>query len=182
MSQTELNISDIIQIIGIIATSLTAIIAIIISVVSLKQNSKMIRESSRGYITIYSATTDWSSLNNYLIIKNFGKSAAEITKFQSNYDLLKISHIKDYPPFYEIVGTSLVPNETIRYSINLNRRPEDLHKINLYIEYKTLGKTYSESISINIDAQCKVVYLRTNPQEPLKGIAQALQDISEKLL
>lgn len=44
---TSLSTSDIIQLLGIIASLATSIIAIIISVVSLKQNSKMIADSTR---------------------------------------------------------------------------------------------------------------------------------------
>ena len=44
----KLTPSDIIQILGIIASFLTALVAIIISLVTMRQNSKMIEESSRA--------------------------------------------------------------------------------------------------------------------------------------
>ena len=50
---TKLTPSDIIQILGIIASFLTALVAIIISLVTMRQNSKMIEESSRAIISIY---------------------------------------------------------------------------------------------------------------------------------
>ena len=51
---SALTPSDIVQILGIIASFLTAIVAIIISLVTLRQNSKMLEESSRAVISVYS--------------------------------------------------------------------------------------------------------------------------------
>lgn len=42
--------TDIIEIIGIIASTTVSIVAIVISVMTLKQNSKMIEESTRPYV------------------------------------------------------------------------------------------------------------------------------------
>lgn len=182
MKNVQLTVSDIIQLVGIIATSLTSIVAIVISVISLRQNSKMIKESSRGYITVYTGTTYWSTLNNYLIIKNFGNSSATIIDFNVDYDLSKFSYAEGHIPFYKIIGTTLAPNESIKYSVTLNDRPKDLSTINISLKYITLNETYSENVTINFDAQCNVVYLRANPNDALKGISHALQDISEKML
>lgn len=49
---SKLTPSDIIQILGIIASFLTAFVAIIISLAAIRQNSKMIEESSRPIISI----------------------------------------------------------------------------------------------------------------------------------
>lgn len=49
----NLSASDIIQIVGIIVSLITSIIAICISVKTLKQNSYVLQESTRGNICIY---------------------------------------------------------------------------------------------------------------------------------
>ena len=50
--------SDIIEIIGIIASTTVSIVAIVISLITLKQNNKMIEESTRPVISIYSRYFD----------------------------------------------------------------------------------------------------------------------------
>ena len=52
----QLSPSDLIQIAGIIVSLICSLIAIAISLKTLKQNSKMIENSTRPYIGIYIAT------------------------------------------------------------------------------------------------------------------------------
>lgn len=181
MNNIKLSTSDIIQLIGIIATLFTSLTAIVISIVSLRKNSKMIEESSRGYVTIYSAITNWDSPNNYFIIKNFGNSSATIIEFESDYDLTKLSYFDDYSPFYKIIGTTLAPNESLKYNIDFSN-VKNLHEISISIKYKTLNKIYADTISINIDAISTVVYSRSQKKNPESEIVHVLQDISEKML
>lgn len=68
----KLSVSDFIQIVGIIASLITSIVAIFISILTVRQNSEMIEESTRAYISIYEATTNFSSIKYYFVIKNFG--------------------------------------------------------------------------------------------------------------
>ena len=50
---SQLTTTDYVQIIGIILSFLIGIIAIVISIATLKQNNKMIEESTRPFICIY---------------------------------------------------------------------------------------------------------------------------------
>lgn len=70
--------SDKIQLLGIVISALTSIIAIFISVHTLRQNSKMIEDSSRPYIGIYGLSTYICDRYYYIIIKNFGQSIAHV--------------------------------------------------------------------------------------------------------
>ena len=105
-----MNCSDIINIISIVINSLLAIVAIFISVKTLKQSSKAIIESSRGYIVFYIDTPLGG--NQYLVLKNFGHSSAtlksiniipEITYSKSSIDsnnklITEFSNILLEPP------------------------------------------------------------------------------------
>ena len=76
---SALTPSDIVQILGIIASFLTAIVAIIISLVTLRQNSKMLEESSRAVISVYSQSINTGTPMLFLVVKNFGNSTATIS-------------------------------------------------------------------------------------------------------
>lgn len=184
MSQTELTISDIIQIIGIIATSLTAIIAIIISVVSLKQNSKMIEESSRPYISAYISSTQFGTPIMYIVLKNFGNTAATIFDFKSDVNLSEYTYNLNAIPFNEINGLALSPQQKIIYPIkSRNDDHERLNEINLSFKYSTSHKIYKENIHLNISEYYNSLGLRNyNENKPIKTLSYSIQDISEKLL
>ena len=82
-----MSISDIINIILCILSFVLAAISVITVVITLKQNSKMIENSTRPYITIYGKKTECGILKYFLVIKNFGSSGAVITDFHSEIKL-----------------------------------------------------------------------------------------------
>ncbi len=169
-----LTTSDIIQIIGIAAATFSSIVAIIISTISLKQNSKMIRESSRGFIIAYSEVPWTGTGDYYFAIKNLGNSAATIIDFNSDCDLSKFSDFDDYFPFYKIKGTTLAPKQEFKYYVDLSNA-ENISEINIKIKYKTLNKIYTEVSCINIDAISTIVYPEN---DTMKKIAKSLETIS----
>ena len=93
----SLTPSDVIQLIGILASLITSVIAIIISVLTLKQNSKMIDETSRPYVAIYAKTTNFQSPQYYLVINNFGQTGATIS---SNVLLISLHSLFEVITFH----------------------------------------------------------------------------------
>lgn len=184
MSNTNLNISDIIQIIGIIATSSTGIIAVIISILALKQNSKMIEESSRPYISTYISSSHFGTPIMYIVIKNFGNTAATIFDFKTDINISEYTYNLNAIPFNEINGLTLAPHQKIVYPIkSRNRKDELLNKINISFKYSTANKTYSENILLNISEYYNSIDLRQYTESnPLKTLSYSIQDISEKML
>ena len=122
MASSFLTISDIIEICGIAVSLITGIVAIIISVKTLKQNSKMIEESTRPYITIYFQTTTVRTPRAYFVIKNFGNTGATISSITCDYDLKKCSVVQDGYLSYVVGKIKNNTNRTYSYvqvSINL---------------------------------------------------------------
>lgn len=184
MENIQLTTSDIIQLIGIIATSVTSILAIIISVVSLRQNSKMIEESSRPYISAYISSTQFGTPIMYIVLKNFGNTSATISDFESDVNLSEYTYNLNAVPFSKINGLTLSPHQKIAYPI----RPRNdsnirLDKINISFKYSDTHKTYKESFHLNVSEYYNSIDLRNyNNQYPLKTLSYSVQDISEKML
>ncbi len=180
-----LSASDKIEVIGIGASFILSAIAIIISVLTLRQNSKMIEESTRPYITIYSNVTDFQNLVYYLVLKNFGQSGAEITSFKCNQDLSKYCYddVKfARVPFKNIEGTFLTPGQMFKYPID-STKLKDAEPLKFEISYKSSTHTYIEKITVNCAADLGVLHLRASTQgKELKAISYALQDIGERFL
>lgn len=182
MNNIELSTSDIIQLIGIVTTSFTSLTAIIISVVSLRQNSKMIEESSRPYISVYIGATQFSQPLLYLIIKNFGESAGTITDFSSDIDLREYTYDSRHIPFGNIIGTTLSPKEEIIFPINVADSDKELNIMNISISYKSILKSYDENIQLNFPAYFDSIHLRVANKDYMQSISYTLQDIAEKML
>lgn len=188
--------SDWIQILGICASLLTSITAIIISIKTLQQNSKMIEESTRPYITIYyefSYVTD----HHFLILKNFGKSSGKIISLECDYDLKKLKDKEFNPnnsfPFLHIKNTTLVPNQSLRETIYWEKQKDNSKKfdfqiLNFKITYEANGKTYIENVCINpiAYADSPIVFKDYKPitriQSMLNTTSLSMQEITEKLL
>lgn len=82
-----------------ILSFILAVISVVTVVLTLKQNNRMIEESTRPCISVYTDEINTGNPFFYLIVKNFGKSPAYITKFESDFDFkgcYKISTDKDY--------------------------------------------------------------------------------------
>ena len=110
---SALTPSDIVQILGIIASFLTAIVAIIISLVTLRQNSKMLEESSRAVISVYSQSINTGTPMLFLVVKNFGNSTATIRKFDYDFDFTDCYCFRsDRDYLKDLVGSTLAPKQS----------------------------------------------------------------------
>lgn len=183
-SLESLSTSDIIEIISIVASLITSLVAILISIKTLAQNSKMIEESTRPYVVIYSRTTNFQSPDYYLVIKNFGQTGAVVTSIRCDFDLSLFSFKKDLIPFKHFSGTFLAPGQS--FLCNLNTRKlfqNDPPEFRFYVEYKTGRKKYSDYFTINPKADADLIQTRaaTKGQE-LRNISYTLQDLVEKQL
>lgn len=179
----QLSVSDVIDIIGIIISLVASIAAIIISVKTLRQNSKMIEESTRPLISMYIGTTYFSSTTTYLIMKNYGASSAVITDFSCSLDLSTCAYDSGYVPYSHVVGSNLCPGESLRFPILVTNLKKDIEPATVNISYKSQSKTYTEKLNINFSLQFDMLHVRANTKDQhLKEISFALQDIAEKML
>lgn len=77
-----ITVSDAIQMIGILVSLATGIIAIIFSLITIRQNSRMIKDATRPYVVVYNDfVTGAGTPIQFLIIRNFGHTAATINSF-----------------------------------------------------------------------------------------------------
>ena len=180
-----MNCSDIINIISIVINSLLAIVAIFISVKTLKQSSKAIIESSRGYIVFYIDTPLGG--NQYLVLKNFGHSSAtlksiniitEITYSKSSID----SNNKLITEFSNIL---LAPGQAIKSWFPFENYPDKEFKISL--TYETLGCIYNDVYTINLNYMATIDYLRDfsidcpDDKTALLKISNNIKNLTEKI-
>lgn len=175
----QLTISDIIQIIGIILSLLTGIVAICISIATLKQNSKMIEESTRPYIDIYSAGVYVGSSTYYIVLKNFGQSSAFINSFDCEIDLSKcINSQHPTKPFQGIEKSNIVPGQSFHALIDFKKTTEQTDVLIFHISYSSGTHSYNQDIHLKLTANIgNLVNHTTTEGKELATISETLQDM-----
>ena len=170
----QMSISDWIQAAGIITSLTVSIIAIIVSVKTLKQNSKMIEESTRPNIVIYNDIIGASSPIQYLIIRNYGNSSATITSLRLNYTG-DPKYSKSL--FAHLEGQIIAPGQSYSTAFKFD---DNATVIDASIEYASeTGKTYSGRFCIHQMALTDHAHAKTSTrslEESAKVIAGAFQD------
>lgn len=180
------NSIDWIEIISIALNLLTSIIAIVISVKTLKQSSNAIIESSRANINFYVETLTGGQY--FIVIKNFGNSPGKLLSLDvtpeldySKSPMIPSSHpvLTDYKDIF------LAPGQMIKSWFPFGKYPDKVFDVK--ISYKTLGKVYTETYTIDLNYTKGIEYIRkssidyNDTKDALAQIANTLTGISEKL-
>lgn len=187
------ELSAIINIILCILSFVLAVVSVITVIITLRQNNKMIENSTRPYITIYGQKVNFGYTKYFLIIKNFGSSSAVITKFSSEIDLSEYTLVNSSNPFEHIVGTNLAPQQSIICDLEIKKlKISQIKSFPFEIEYKGVKK-YSEKIVVNFIAETENVIVRrhsndseSNPSkqalDEFRIVSDAIQGIGERML
>lgn len=181
-----MSLSDTLELFGILASTITSIIAIVISVLTLRQNAKMIEDSSRPCIGIYGLSTYICERNYYIILKNYGSSPARIESLTYDFDIVLLSKHKNCEPFSHIDGASIAPGQSYRCAIDFDKVTKyNLTCINFHICYSSGIRKYEDDIFLKIDANLGNLEAHTKSKEektPLAVISETLQDMHIKSL
>lgn len=173
-----LSVSDYVQLLGIAATFFTSIVAIVISVKTLRQNSKMIEESNRPYVSLCTEVMNGFPV---LVLKNYGVSSAIITGFESSIDLSKLGMNETHLPFSNLIGTHLAPKQAI---VSTLKEGSLVHDFSVTVKYKYLNREYAEFIPVKVSAlqHTFTMYKDPNEGEELKTISHTLQEIQANVI
>lgn len=133
-----MNISIIINIILCILSSILAAISVATVIVTLRQNSAMIENSSRAYVSVYGDIINCQNPIFYLIVKDFGQSSAFIMSLKCDTDLNKFSYAENLHPFSHLENTSIAPNQKFKCTLDqLKLFNPGISSINFEVSYKT---------------------------------------------
>lgn len=162
-----------------ICTLGVSIISIIIAVLTLRQNNRMIEESIRPLVCVYSEYIIVGEGYLYLVVKNFGHSAATIDEFDVDCNLTGCYMIKSNKDFLkELEGSLLAPGQCRTCLINYEKVKKT---ITFKIRYHNGNKRYEDLFRFNPTAAAN---LPTNVStgDDNKQIAQTLQEMLKKNL
>lgn len=171
-----MDIATIVNIILCILSFIVAAISVGLVLISIRQNNKMLEESTRPVITIYTQSINFGLPVTYLIVKNCGNSPAYMKKFNADVDFTgcyKINSPKNY--IDEFSRCNFAPGQS-RYCILDLDKMQNI--VNFTIEYSSQTKTYKEKFEIDLSAASGMPYSRNeNPDKALFQISIALQEM-----
>lgn len=176
--QYQLTPSDIIEICGIIASLLVSIVAIVISLVSLRQNSRMIEESTRPNLQIYPV---YMNSILYIVIKNYGSSEAYIDQIDCSHQFSQKETMGDKlgaDIFSRIKGAILSPGYAIKCPLIAHKITDNDFRFHLF--YHSSEKSYEAEFHFNISANAPFadIYPTSDTTNGhLKNISRELRDI-----
>lgn len=176
--------SDWITFWGTVATVLFGVISAGIAIFTLRQNSRMIEESTRPYISIYFDVLFISSQQPRFIFKNFGKTGATITDFEYPDIIRKVKFDNKgfiNSQFDKIKGIYLSPGQS--FAITWPEFPkEKLDNLSFKIDYETEKKSYSDKINLSVgdNAQSFALKTKIDKENELTMTAKALDEICQR--
>lgn len=179
----ELSTSDIIQIIGIMVAIITGISSIVISVITLRQNSKIVKESNKAQIEIFPYKV-YGDMFPRIRIQNFGLTTGTILDIKTIPEM-PIDHMVINPfEFYK--DLSLAPNQsftTIFCKKDSNEAEVPIEKFDIVITYKTLNDIVKSTFHINykfLDGYMESKSQSRTTESALDKINQSIQGLQQK--
>ena len=172
------------QIISAVASVIMSIASIITIVVSVIQNNEIIESSNRPYLGIFLKTLyiDKTS-QNFIICKNFGKTAAKIISVHCSIEIEKYLHQNQFNPFKHLSDVIVYPNQSFPTPIDTEKlRADNIEVISFEICYTPLypSKVIKEKHCINYSFVRNRIYQvcpHKNAKDDLKGEVGILSDI-----
>ncbi len=167
-----------------IASFILAVISVVTVIITIRQNNRMIAESTRPYITIYLDTITICEQTSYFVLKNFGHCAANITRFEYDSCLKTTMQISSlYNEQFDCIhGIILAPGQSKLLEYPVSKLNKDV--LTFVIGYTALGKYYEEKIEMNVKHFIHIPVSR--PDSKVKNNMQrqvhTLREITERLI
>lgn len=176
--QCPLTISDVIEIVGIIASLVTSIVAIVVSVKTLRQNSRMIEESTRPNLQIYPV---YMNSILYIVIKNYGASEAYIDQITCDHKFTQKEIMGDRSGdilFSNMKGAILSPGYALKCPLIAHEISDN--DFEFHVTYHSSEKTYDAEFHFNVSANAPFadIYPTSHSTDGhLQNISRELRDI-----
>lgn len=187
MSANTINI-----IISLLSFILAAI-SVITVIITLRQNNKMLEESSRPYLSFYTDEINTGSPTYFFVVRNFGHSAAIIRSISSDIcfssflvgaEQLSSDFLARINPINQLVDAVIAPGQSRIAAIDYDKVPD---RVTISVMYSsTSGKTYTEKSTIDLKAGVGMVRPKSAVNDEkeigktLKNISYTLQEILQK--
>lgn len=167
-----MDTATIVNIILCILSFLLAVISVVTVVITLRQNHKMVENSTRPYIVIYNNVVDAKIPIQYLVIRNFGQTAAKIEMVEITP---KVDFLYSDALFVNMEDQTIAPGQSYSTAFRVNNNII----LNAKVIYSADKKRYKENFKISQKAFSDQIHSKVsikNDSHALEIIAACLQD------
>lgn len=177
-----MDTATVVNIIFCVLSFILAVISVVTVVITLRQNSKMIEESTRPVISVYTDEINTGNPFFYFIVKNFGKSTAYITNFEYDFDFkgcFKVDNDIDY--LKDFNNAVLAPGQSRICMLDYAKIDKE---VTFKLKYRSgSNKEYSDEFKIDLKAGVSLPYGKVDTKgKELRTISYALQELLQKNL
>ena len=177
-----MDVATIVNVILCVLSFLLAAISVVTVVITLRQNNKMIEESTRPVISVYTDEINAGNPFFYLIVRNFGKSPAYITKFEYDFDFKGCYKIRNDRDYLEGLNNAvLAPGQSRICTLDYAKIDKE---VTFTLEYHSgAKKVYSDKFTIDLKAGVSMPYDKVATEgKELRTISYTLQEMLQKNL
>jgi len=175
---------DVTKTISELLLSSTAIIISVFAVVKTsRDNNRILEETSRAYVSIYTETLIANRKHFYIVFRNFGKSNAfiqNITVDDKTKEMIKIGN-KDF--ISDIAKSNIAPGQSITHVVITGNKEYDYDHISKFeITYLSGRKIYIDKFEFNLGANTRMPSISISNKDTDKQFLELYQDEIRKKL
>ncbi len=177
-----MDTSTIVNIILCVLSFILAAISVVTVVITLRQNNKMIEESTRPVISVYTDEINAGNPFFYLIVKNFEKTHDYIAEFEYDFDFKGCYKIRNDRDYLEGLNNAvLAPGQSRICTLDYAKIDKE---VTFTLEYHSgAKKVYSDKFTIDLKAGVSMPYGKVATEgKELRTISYALQEMLQKNL
>ena len=172
-----MTVSDKINLALAFASFVLAAISIGTVIITLRQNKQMIENSTRPYIAVmYETIVRPNELCRYIVLKNFGQTAARITAMECTGD----TNAAFLAQFKKVVGLTLAPSQRLLYFYG-GPNTASVDNLSFKYSYQAGKKVYHENVTLQLIAGASVRRAGRDTPDTVSA-AYALQEIVERMI
>lgn len=184
---TSVSAIGFLDVIKPITELLLSAVAIIISVVAVvktsKDNNRILEETSRAYISIYTETLIANSNSFYLVFRNFGHTNAvmqEIKIDDVTREMIKVGN-KDFLGY--IAKSTIAPGQSITHVVTTYNRDFDKEYVSKFeISYLSGDKKYEDVFEFSLGMNTRMPSVSISTKDVSEQFLELYQDDIRKRL
>lgn len=188
-----MDVATIVNIILCVLSFVLAAISVVTVIITLKQNSRMIEESTRPVLSFYTASINTGGGPAfYFVARNFGGSIAVIESISSKQDFANfifgaelLDEVERFEPIRNLQNAVIAPGQSRICALDYNLTP---NRIEIDVEYRSnVGKKYKEHISFDPKAGVDMLTTKSSGRKDdtgstLEKMSYTLQEMLQKEL
>lgn len=169
-----------------ILSFILAAVSVITVIITLRQNNRMLEESTRPVLSFYTDEINTGSPSFYFIVRNNGSSPAIIRDISSDQDFTKfligvgtLEHMEQFDPIRRLKNAVIAPGQSRRCALDYYLIPD---RVTIHVKYSSsAGKMYAERYNIDLKAGVGMLSTKSNSSDELKTLREISYALQEKL-